>query len=250
VAPGSPTFIRLDALIVRESVEVEGGAGFFVDAGDRTLSIEPSVALGPKDRVVLRATFRQGTPPRATFLLVPATSEVDTVVLVSRPPEPAVACQVELAATHERCDALARELEADSRRVSPAALALAGLLDSQGVKGGQLSGCADRKGALRTRDCVRLRGSAWAVMFFDVINAGKEPWTPVQATLRPTVGGEPRTVGALLSLQATVAPGVAVRVAVEVEMSQSEQESWFTESYTLAVCDAAGRCLTFENVEL
>jgi uncharacterized protein (TIGR02268 family) len=251
VAPGFSTLLRFDARMIRESVEVEGRARFaIVDPGDQTLTLEPAVALGPQERVVVRVTFREGAPASAMFVLVPPTSEVDTLISVSRPPQSVAACQAEWVATHERCEALARELEAPSRAASPAALVLAGLLDAGGMRGRSLLGCDESKGDLRTKDCVRLRASEWAVVALTVRNAGKETWAPVKAELRPTAGGEPRTVRALLPLQATIAPGAAVRVAVEVEMPRRKWETWLTESHALTVCDAAGLCLSFVNVEL
>jgi hypothetical protein len=175
---------------------------------------------------------------------------VDTVISVSRPPQSVAACQAKLASMRERCEALAREREAPSQAASPAVLALARLLDDQGVLGAPVPGCRDSKGELRTPECLRLRGSEWAVVALTVYNAGQEPWAPVQATLRPTAGGEPRIIRALLPLQAAIAPGEAVRVAVEVAMPRRRKGCWFSESHTLTVCDSAGACLSIQDVRL
>jgi hypothetical protein len=63
VAPGTFTLIILDAPLVRESVEVEGRARFaVVDVGDRTVTLSPTGALGPAERLALRITYREGFP--------------------------------------------------------------------------------------------------------------------------------------------------------------------------------------------
>jgi uncharacterized protein (TIGR02268 family) len=251
VAPGSSTLIRSDARIVREAVEVDGRERFAIlDPGDQTLTVEPSAPLGPKERVVVRVTFRDGSPASATFVLVPATSEVDTVISVNRPQQSVAACQAELVATQQRCDALERRLQAQAHTASPAVLALAGLLDMNGVLGARLLNCEDSQGELRIPLCLRLRATGWAVMVLTVHNLGKEPWVPVQATLLPMADGKPRTARALIPRQATIAPGEEVQVAVEVEMPQRDKKLWITEDHTLTVCDAGSRCLSVQNVKL
>ena len=112
LAPGTFTLILLDAPIVRESVQVEGRARFArVDPGDQSITLEPSVPLGPAERLALRFTYREGFPASVVFLLTGQPGVVDGVVNVSRPQQTVEACRVELSATRERCEAQSKELE-------------------------------------------------------------------------------------------------------------------------------------------
>ncbi len=250
VAPGATTLLRLDAAIVRESVQVDEQARFTLDAGDQTIAIEPMEALKPEARHSLHITFRAGSPASAAFLLVPGVGEVDTVISVRRPPQSLSACQAEWVAMHERCEAPLREKEAPAPPPSPAALVLAGLLDETGAEGVRLDKCPQLEGELRTRVCVGLRGPGWIVVAATVSNAGAQPWRPVQATLRPTVGGEPREGRIHLFPREALGPGQEVHMAVEVELPRRKRNRWLTERHTLTVCDTEGRCLIFKEVRL
>ena len=106
LSPDVPTFILLDAPIVRESVQVEGRARFArVDPGDQGITLALAVPLGPTERLALRFTYREGSPQSVVFLLTGQPGTVDTVVNVSRPQQTVEACRVELSATRERCEA-------------------------------------------------------------------------------------------------------------------------------------------------
>jgi uncharacterized protein (TIGR02268 family) len=75
LAPGTFTLILLDAPIARESVEVEGRARFaVVDVGDRTVTLSPTVALGPAERLTLRVTYREGVPASVVFVMSGGTA--------------------------------------------------------------------------------------------------------------------------------------------------------------------------------
>lgn len=234
VAPGFLTTLRLDALVAREAVEVEGRARFSVDAGDQTLSIEPLAPLEPHESRILRVHYRAGTPAFAVFRLLAATDEVDTVVTVRRPQPPAEPC-----------------LKAQLPTAIPASLGLAGLVDKEGVKVEISRYPITSPGPLTVGALWRLRGSTWAVVVLEAVtNTGQEPWTPAWAEVTSSSGGPSRKARALLPLQVTLEPHEPVRMAVEVEMPQRGRPKWLQEPHTLALCDAAGRCLTLPNVKL
>ncbi len=257
LAPGTVTAILLDAPILRESVQVEGRARFAVFVvGDEGVTLSPAVALAPSERLALRVTYREGSPASVVFLLTGQPGAADGVVNVSRPQQTFEACRVELSATRERCEAQAKELEALRARpaaLSPAAVALAGFVDKDGMRGLLFdNACFEaRGGELRPVLCWGLGGETWSVVVLEVSNTGGEPWAPAWAEMTPA-GGEPRRARALLSGQATIPPGGVVRVSVEVEMPKREEsEDWLSAPHTVRVCNGDGsRCLSVPEVTL
>ncbi|HYH98653.1 DUF2381 family protein, partial [Hyalangium sp.] len=211
VAPGTFTLIILDAPLVRESIEVEGRARFaVVDVGVRTVTLSPTAALGPAERLALRVTYREGFPSSVVFLLTGQPGAVDDVVNVSRPQQTVEACRVELSASRERCAAQSKELEELKARppaLSPAAVALAGFVDDDGMRGKDfLPECRTVRGELRLVECKGLGGKTWSVVVLEVSNTGGEPWVPAWAEVTPAAGGEPRRARAVLTGQAPLPP--------------------------------------------
>src|SRR6185312_3093739 len=144
----------------------------------------------------LRVTYREGSPASVVFLLTGQPGAADGLVNVSRPQQTFKTCRVELAATRERCEAQARELEAVKARpaaLSPATVALAGFVSWEGVLGQRFAlRCGNaRVGELRPVKCWGLGGAAWSVVVLEVSNTGAEPWAPAWAEVTPA-GGEPR----------------------------------------------------------
>jgi len=256
VAPGTFTLIILDAPIVRESVELEGRARFtVVDVGDRTVTLSPTAALGPAERLALRVTYREGFPSSVVFLLTGQPGVVDDVVNVTRPQQTVEAYRVELSATRARCEAQSKELEELKARppvVSPAAVALAGVVNERGVRGKDFEHeCFKVRGELRPVECKGLGGATWSVVILEVSNTGGEPWAPAWAEVTPAAGGEPRRARAVLTGQAPLPPRGSVRVAVEVEMPARKLGEWLSALHTLRVCNSDGsRCLSVPQVKL
>jgi uncharacterized protein (TIGR02268 family) len=256
LAPGSFTFIILDGPILRESVEVEGRARFArVDPSDQGITLALGEPLGPTERLTLRFSYREGSPSSAVLLLTGRAGEVDTVVNVSRPPQTVEACRVELSVTRERCETQRQELEALRARsltVSPAAVALAELVDKEGMKADDFDeSCLKVRGELLPAQCRALGASTWTVFVFEVSNSRESPWAPAWAEVTPASGGVPRRARAVLASRATILPGEKVSVAVEVEMPVREPQEWLREPHALRLCDAAGgRCLSLPKVWL
>ena len=256
LAPGTVTVLLFDAPLVRESVEVEGRDRFAaVVVGDLTLTLSPAVALGPTERLALRITYREGFPASAVFLLTGKPGEVDEVVSVSRPQQPGEACRLELAATHERCEALRQELEALKARPplrSPAAVALAGVVDDQGLLWRRLQVVALKPhDGLLTEMSEGLGATTWSVVVLQVRNTDGAPWTPAWAEVIPVAGGAPRRARAVLSEQAILPPGASMKVAVEVEMPWRMPNTWLSAPHALRVCNGDGsQCLSVPQVSL
>jgi uncharacterized protein (TIGR02268 family) len=256
LSPDAPTSILLDAPIVRESVQVEGRARFArVDPGDEGIMLVLAVPLGPKEQLALRFSYREGIPSSVVVLLTSLPGTVDTVVNVSRPQQTVEACRVELSAVRERCEAQSKELEELKARppaVSPAAVALVGVVDLEGMKGADFwQECRWVVGEFGAAQCGGLAASTWTVVVLEVSNGGAQPWTPAWAEVTPAAGGEPRRARVVLSGQAAIPSGGAVSVAVEVEMPVRRKEAWLEEPHSLRVCNADGsRCLSVPKVKL
>ncbi len=255
LAPGTFTFIVLDAPIIRESVEVEGRARFArVDPSDLGITLVLAAPLAPGERLALRFTYREGFPSSVVFLLTGQPGKVDAVVNVSRPQQTVEACRVELSTTRERCEAQAKELEALKARppvVSPAAVALAGLADKHGITARDFAAaCVEVTGELRPVRCKGLGAATWSVVVLEVSNTGA-PWVPAWAEVTPAAGGAPRRARAVLPVQATIPPGGPVSVAVDVEMPEREPQDWLKAPHSLRVCNEDGsRCLFVPLVKL
>ncbi|SEN35568.1 Myxococcus xanthus paralogous family TIGR02268 [Stigmatella aurantiaca] len=257
LAPGVVTMIRLDARIIPESIQVEGRARFaVVEVGDQSVTLSPAVALGPGEQLALRVTYREDSPSSVVFLLTGQPGTADGLVNVSRPQQTFEACRVELAATREQCEAQAKELEALKARpaaLSPAAVALAGFVDKQGMRGGEFrQGCLEARGVeLRPARCWGLGGATWSVVVLEVSNTGGKPWAPEWAEVTPA-GGEPRRARTVLSGQATIPPDGVVGVAVEVDMpARGEPGEWLRAPHAVRVCNGDGsRCLSVPKVML
>jgi uncharacterized protein (TIGR02268 family) len=255
LAPGTFTFIVLDAPIIRESVAVEGRARFSrVDPADEGITLALAAPLAPGERLALRFTYREGFPSSVVFLLTGQAGKVDAVVNVSRPQQTVEACRVELSTTRERCEAQARELEALKARppvVSPAAVALSALVNKDGMTAKDFRReCFGVQGELRPVQCKGLGAATWSVVLLEVSNTG-EPWVPAWAEVTPAAGGAPRRARAVLPVQATIPLGGTVSVAVEVEMPTREQGEWLKAPHSLRVCNEDGsRCLFVPEVRL
>ena len=255
LAPGTFTFIILDAPIVRESVEVEDRARFaWVDPGDQSITLALRAPLRPGERLALRFTYREGSPSSVVFLLTGQPGEVDTVVTVSRQEQTGEACRVELATTREQCEALRKELEelkAQPPALSLAAVALAGIVGKNGMKGKDFhKACRNESGELRLSVCTGLGGTTWSVVVLEVSNTGGEPWAPAWAEVIPP-GGEPRRARMVLIRQGAIPPGGVVSVAVEVEMPKRKATEWLSAPHTLRVCNGDGsRCVSVSKVLL
>ena len=258
LAPGTETFLLLDDQILRESVEVEGRARFTrVDPGDQSITLALRVPLRPGEQLELRFTYREGSPRSAVFLLTSQQGLVDEVVRVSRPPQAVEACHVELAATHERCEAQRKELEELKAQVpapSPAAVALSGFVNHSGMKGQKFrEACrGEVQSGLRSEECWGLGALTWSVVVVVVSNTGTVPWVPAWAEVTPSAGGVPRRARVVLVQGAVLPPGATESVAVEVEMPERvEETTWLSAPHSLRVCDeAASRCLPASKVWL
>lgn len=224
VAAGILTTLVLDSALDRNSVELEGRTRFkLVDVGERAINLEPVMELGAGEHLMLRVRFADGAfPEHAVFALVSHPAVVDTRVEVSRHPLAPEALQAELSEVRAQLKAKEAELAALRARgdaSSPAALALAGLLDVGGVSARRvdLQPKKEMQSSLRVMDGFSLRASAWGMVSVEVKNYGKTPWTPTEARLTSSTGGVTVQVLGVHMKQPRIEPGEVGTVVVETE---------------------------------
>ncbi|RKG62758.1 DUF2381 family protein [Corallococcus sp. AB011P] len=217
VAAGAVTLLLFDAPLDRASVELEGRERFrLVDVGERILALEPAADLGPGERLGLRVRYSDGArPEQAVFVLVTQPAAFDGRVQVFRRAQSIPALQAELAEVRAEIAAL----RARSEVSSPAGLALAGLLDENGVVARKIEPQLRQEGqsSLRVMGGFILRAPAWGLVSVQVMNLGKAPWAPTEAHLTNSTGGVQVPVLGVRMKQPRIGPGEVGTVVVATE---------------------------------
>ncbi|KFE59513.1 hypothetical protein DB31_6105 [Hyalangium minutum] len=207
IAQGVTTVFRFQSPLNRESVEVDGrGTRITVDAGDRSLILEPLLKLASTERLALRVPFADGkAPAHAVFVLVPASSEVDTRIDVVRLEPPEATCQTDLLALRAQCHAR-----------GPLEFARAGYLDETGVKTTSFEFYRDEVGGFESARGVSHLGPGWLLLDVRIINESSHPWLPQEATMTSDEGRQV-TVRTMTAIPEEILPGQDGRILVETE---------------------------------
>ena len=214
MAANVATTLVFDAPIDRASVEVPERETRFrlVDPGERTLYLEPLVAPGAGERLVVRVRYKDGsTPAYATVALVSHPTLVDTRVEVVRRLH-----------TVETVEAALAEKEAELAALKavngPAGLVFSGRLDLKGVRARSfVQASSGPQGGLKVADGEGYRAGSWALAVVRVRNLpGQKPWKPGAARLTQK-DGTPVKVRSVEMNRAQLAPGEEGLVAVETE---------------------------------
>ncbi|WP_223643021.1 DUF2381 family protein [Corallococcus sp. EGB] len=243
VAAGILTTLVLDSAVDRNAVELEGRTRFkLVDVGERAINLEPGVELGAGERLMLRVRFADGAfPAHAVIALVSHPLMVDTRVEVSRRPVSPEALQAELSEVRAQLAAKDAELAAlrtQHEATGPAALALNGLLEEGGVLDSGITAQPKKEteSSLRVQYGRSFRARAWGVLFVEVENYGKDPWTPTVARLTSTTSGARVRVLKVLMKQPRIGPGEIGSVVVETGAPTWKKGALFN----LELVDASG----------
>ncbi|MFB1482803.1 DUF2381 family protein [Corallococcus sp. RDP092CA] len=215
VAAGALTVLAFDAPLDRASVELEGRERFrFIDVGERMLALEPATDLRSGEQLGLRIRFADGArPEQAVFVLVTQPVAFDGRVQIFRRAQSIPALQAELAEVRAEL----ASLRGRSEVASPAGLALAGLLDEDGVVARKLELQLRQEGqsSLRVMGGFILRAPAWGLVSVDVMNSGKTPWAPTEARLTHSTGGVQVPVLGVRMKQPRIGPGEVGTILVE-----------------------------------
>ena len=212
VAPGFSTTFRFGAPLESATVVTEGTEELLapLELGATTLTLEPLSAL-PEAGLLLTVEFVDGhSPSRASFLLVPASGEVDVQVRVMHPPGRASPPQV--------------RAETPRARYTPglfARLVLSGRLGKSGVTRTRVQETFGVKVvgdvAIRTSHLYRSETLAVVVLRLKLSAGSLQPWVPGEAWLLDMEG---QVVGRFpVWMDGTrLDPGQELDVAVEVEL--------------------------------
>lgn len=231
-----PTTIAESTLTVDEqprtvdTAAVPGGGDRIrvLDVGKRTILVQPVEDLRPGERHVLAVFFADGSAPaRAAFALVTDPDEVDARIDVKRP-APTAACPA----------------EAPRPPPGPEDFVLLGYIDEKGVRTRPVDPAKDEARGLESGPGGSYRGATWALVDVLIVNsAGRQPWTPREATFTSRRGATLRarvvTVGG-----AEVASGGSLRVLAVADAVPASAG----EVFALEVRGSGGRSLVIPDV--
>lgn len=234
VAKGVVTVLLFKSRISGSAVEVDRARVTIVDAGDRSIILEPVIDLESAERLVLSVPFADGQ--RAIFVLVSSPTEVDTRIDITRREQTVESCQADLAEAQARCS-----------KIHPALFARAGLLTPKGVIAHaikQCGGIARTANELVCTEGAAYRAERWALLDVEIRSEFNQPWVPREATLKGMKSGVSVTVRAVEMEPAQIGPGEVRRVFVETDPPAHG------EPFVLELSDAAGRGITIPGVDL
>lgn len=202
VSPELPTLLLFNADIRKEAVKVDGARIRVVDAGARSLVVQPVGALGEGERQELEVPFVDGrAPARAVFTLVAHSASLDTVLHVTRQEPTVPTCPT----------------EARGNIKGPEDFLLLGFMDKGGVATGTMHGVVDSARGFFSKAGVAYRGKGWLMFQLEVRNTlSPQPWVPMGATLTSKTGVKLRGRVVLQEPGATH-PGEYVKVLVVTE---------------------------------
>jgi uncharacterized protein (TIGR02268 family) len=213
VARGVLTNLVFDMPLDESSMELENRVSRFKRAAvaEDLISVEPSVELGPEERLGLRARLKDGT--LVSLVLTSHPTQVDGRVDVERP-RSREALLAELAQKEAELSVLRTRAVA----VGPVGWVFAGLLDHKGVRTTRFFGkvSPDSQSGLKLEGGVCHRAKAWALVTMQVQNIpGQKPWAPGRARVYGAVRLEMKVLG-VHPAKPLLAPGESSLLIVEL----------------------------------
>ncbi|MFY2562827.1 DUF2381 family protein [Corallococcus terminator] len=227
VAGDTPTLFLFSSPIQKKTLTFDESRVRVLDAGDRSVIVQPVANLGAGERQELGVFFADGrAPARATFVLVTDPADVDSRIDVQRP-EPDATCQP----------------VAQAPAPKPEDFVLLGYVDDTGVTAVSLDGKIDAGKGLGWHSVVAFRGKDWILADVNLWNSSDRPWTPREAVFVGPVGA-PLQGRFVLAARGAIPPGGARRVLAVVEVPKTKVNLVFT----LEVRGDEGRHLTIPDV--
>ncbi|AEI62833.1 DUF2381 family protein [Corallococcus macrosporus] len=229
VAAGAPTLLLFSAPIQRKTLTFDESRIRVLDAGERSVIVQPVVDLREGERQEMGVFFADGrAPARAAFVLVTVPAEVDSRIDVRRsePPSPA-------------CPSTAQTLTP-----RPEDFVLLGFVKEAGVTTSIRKDMGDSAQGLELQPTVSFRGAGWILADVKFMNSPDHPaWTPQEATFAGRLGA-PRRARFIMEKQGPILPGERGRVLAVMEIPETETDLVFT----LEVRGDGGRRLTIQDV--
>ncbi|XXF80332.1 DUF2381 family protein [Myxococcaceae bacterium GXIMD 01537] len=213
VAQDAPTVLFFPAPILKKTLTFDESRIRVLDAGERSLIVQPLENFHEGERHELGVSFADGRmPARAGFVLVTDPAEVDVRVDVHRPALPEAACPT----------------EAPARAPRPEDFVLLGYVGKKGVSTSGIVEVKDAAQGLFTEGGISYRGNGWALVEVTIENeSGRPPWTPREATLMGRAGLPLRT-RLVTETAGAIPPAAKRRVLAVVESQELSAGSVFT----------------------
>jgi uncharacterized protein (TIGR02268 family) len=234
-APEVATLVLFDAEIQPAAVQVDRARLKLLGSGPRFLLVQPVVALGPQERLILRVPYGEGpSPGSAVLALVAHPTEVDTRVEVTRRSRAGSACEAKLAEAQSRCAAL-----------SPTRFVRDGGIGKAGVLAKRVTAVGAPSQELSVEEAYVYTAEAWTLVRLKLRNRGPAPWRPQSATLVEARAQAPVRVRSVETEASEIAPGTKGAVFIECDALPEQQGT-----FTLEVRDTTGRTWTLPSIQL
>ncbi|MBN8228739.1 DUF2381 family protein [Corallococcus macrosporus] len=229
VAGDTPTLFLFSSPIQRKTLTFDESRIRVLDAGERSIVVQPVANLGDGERQEIGVFFADGrAPARAAFVLVTDPAEVDSRIDVQRPTSPNETCPT----------------DAHAPVPKPEDFVLLGFVDGQGVTTSSIKGKKDFAQGFASVNPTSYRGKGWILVDVGIWNESDRPaWTPREATFTGRVG-MPFRGRIVTDRKGAIPPGEIGRVLAVAEIQESDASLVFT----LELRGDGGRSLTIPDV--
>ncbi|RKH51577.1 DUF2381 family protein [Corallococcus sp. AB050B] len=229
IAQDTLTLLFFPSPIQKKTLTFDESRIRVLDAGERSVIVQPVVNLGEGERQEIGVFFADGrAPARAAFVLVTDPAEVDSRIDVQRPESPNTVCQPTLASIPK-----------------PEDFVLFGFVDKAGVTTSSTQGEPITGQGLALESLVAFRGTGWILADVKIENRPGHPaWTPQAATYVGRVGVPSLRARLVMKKPEPIPPGENGRVLAVVEVPEAQSDLVFT----LEVLGDGGRRLTIPGV--
>ncbi|NOJ91440.1 DUF2381 family protein [Corallococcus coralloides] len=229
VAAEARTVFLFSAPIQRKTLTFDESRIRVLDAGERSIIVQPVANLTDGERQEIGVFFADGrAPTRAAFVLVTDPRDVDALIDVQRPEPPNTACQP----------------TAQAPVPKPEDFVLLGYVDAKGVTASHRKSKLDAAQGFILNKIVAFRGTGWILADVTIANGTDRPaWTPREAMFVGRVG-MPLRARLVAKKPGAIPPGEDGRVLAVVEVPETEADLVFT----LEVRGDGGRRLTIPDV--
>ncbi|NNB94170.1 DUF2381 family protein [Corallococcus exiguus] len=210
VAQEVMTLLFFPAPIQKKTLTFDESRIRVLDAGERSVIVQPMANLEDGERQELGVFFADGrAPSRAAFVLVTDPAEVDLRIDVQRPD---MACPP----------------SAQAPAPKPEDFVLLGYLDQGGVTTSIIKNKVDAVEGLTLESSVAFRGTGWILADIQISNRPGHPaWTPREAAFSGRVGA-PLRARLVAVKPGAMLPGDTRRVLAVVEMPKTNADLVFT----------------------
>ncbi|NOK16651.1 DUF2381 family protein [Corallococcus carmarthensis] len=231
VAGDTPTVFLFSSPIQKKTLTFDECRIRVLDAGERSVIVQPVADLGDGERQEFGVFFADGrAPARAAFVLVTDPAEVNSRIDVQRPEPPNGTCPADAPAPVPK----------------PEDFVLLGYLGSEGVTTSRVQDMLDTASGLGSEAGISFRGKGWILVDMTITNgAGRPPWTPQEATFTGRAG-MPLRARLMVEPRGPIPSGRRGRVLAVVEVPVMDPKADLV--FTVEVRGDGGRRLSTPDV--